>query len=144
MKKFNKVLIITGGILTLTGGIFHLGFWYFFHWEESLDVLDRLNQNMMLMLNYCIAAFFFLLGIGVLRYREMLLENSAGRYLMLTLGLVFLVRLVMEFILPNSSLILGGLLLMMTSCYILPLLFSKKRQNFPDLDLKNGSIFETC
>ena len=120
MKKLNIVLITTAGILNILGAFFHYFFWHIFNWKETLMNLSTLNANIMLMLNYCIATFFLLLGILIIYFKNSILESKLGRSLLLTIGIVYLVRLVLEFMLPESSLAMGGVLLLIITCYLVP------------------------
>ncbi|MDR2906423.1 MAG: hypothetical protein LBU91_00320, partial [Bacteroidales bacterium] len=57
MEKFRKMLVITGGIVSLLWGLFHISFWfapYPFDWANELPKLTQLNSNVMQMLNIAV------------------------------------------------------------------------------------------
>lgn len=129
MKKISILLITIGGILNILGGLFHFAFWQLFNWKESLSVLDQINRNIMLMLNYCLAVLFLLTGIIFIIFRRKITNSMLGRAIMLTMAVVYLVRLALEFVLPQSSLVMGAILLLIVACFLIPSIMPAGNQN---------------
>ncbi|MBN1953305.1 MAG: hypothetical protein JW801_19015 [Bacteroidales bacterium] len=122
MTKTNSFLLLAGGILNILGALFHFAFWYLFNWKDTLSTLSTIDRNIMLMLNYCLATFFLLIGIMCIRFRKNITESLLGRFLLLTLGIVYAVRLALEFILPGGTIFMAAFLAVMILCFFIPAL----------------------
>ena len=125
MKKVYSLFLICGAIINILGGIFHFLFWYLFNWKATLASLDWMNRNIMLMLNYCLGAFFFLLGILLIVLRKEVLTSLLGKALLLTLSIVYAIRLVFEIILPGTSCFWSVFLIVIICLFLFPTLSVK-------------------
>jgi hypothetical protein len=135
MQKLCKTLIKLGGIFNILGGIFHFSLGYILQWKSTLPPVGDINTNVMLMLNYCLATFFFLSGIVVLRFHHDILSSKLGNGMLFIMAGIYTVRMVLEFILPGGNLWIGGILLLIMACFLLPIVFK------PSLEKNKGFSF---
>ena len=124
MKESFEYLVLSGGIISILIAAFHFAFWFLFKWKESLAPLSQLNNNIMLLLNYCLAAFFLLAGIILIIYRQEMISTRIGHAFLFLMGSVLAVRLILEFALPGSSLLMEGFLLILIAMFYIPLILS--------------------
>jgi hypothetical protein len=84
-------LLVTGGILNLIMGGFHMAFWSLFNWPEELPKLSQVNQGIMPMLNvvwiYTVLSnaliSFYLAGIKETHFlHKILMAIIGGGYLL--------------------------------------------------------------
>lgn len=76
-----KILLVTGGIINLGLGLFHLGFWKIFNWSETLASLDFMNKAIMQTLNVHVAAVVFFFGFVSIWYPHEMVSTVMGRIL---------------------------------------------------------------
>jgi hypothetical protein len=126
MEKLRNSLVVIGGIIFLVFGLFHISFWFLFDWKNELIKLNQINSNIMQLLN--IAIVFFLLSFGyiMLFYRSEILRSILGRVILIISSLFFFVRLIAEFVFPDSSLILGLILFLCSLIYLIPAINTAK------------------
>ncbi len=122
MRKLNNILVITGGIILLTFGLFHLAFWKVFDWENELFKLDQANSNIMQMLNIGTICFLLSSGLIMLFYRSDMLHTRLGNVFSLNFSLFFMVRLISEFVFPESSIVFAFILFLCTLIFLIPVL----------------------
>jgi len=121
MKNIGReAIIITGGIMLLLLGLFHMFFPILFDWEDQLKKLNEENDSIVQMMNICTITYLFSMGLILLICRSEIPNSKAGRLLLLSLSLFFAVRFILEFLFPGSSLLLGGALLLLVIIFILP------------------------
>jgi hypothetical protein len=127
MEKFRKTLVIIGGVNYILWGLFHLFFWYGLDWKNELIKLTVENSNVMQMLNIAITVFFLAFGFIMLYYRREFLNSALGKALLIIFALFWLVRLIGEFVFPEGSIILGGILLLCVLIYLIPAIIIRKK-----------------
>jgi hypothetical protein len=120
MKRLQKTLIVTGGVLYILTGVFHLLFWRFLDWGNELVKLNEVNSNVMQMLNIGLIVLFLSFGVIMIYLRNEILSSKLGKALLIFSSLFFLVRLIEEFVFPGSSVIAGIILLVYTLIYLIP------------------------
>lgn len=120
--KLNKIIITTGGILLIILGVFHMCFWYLYDWSDELPKLSQDNNSIVQMMAICTICFLLLMGFILIICRAEITRSRSGRLLLLSLSIFFAVRLILEFIFPNGSLALSGILLLLVLIYLVPAL----------------------
>jgi hypothetical protein len=120
MKTLQKTLITTGGILFALFGTFHMLFWSMFDWKNELARLSTVNSNIMQMLNIGCGFIVFSFACIFIFYRNEVINSKLGKILLVISGLFYYIRLVMEFVFPEGSLVFGLILLLCGSIYVVP------------------------
>ena len=121
-KISNKLMVVTGSIMLLVLGVFHGAFWELFDWGNELPKLSRDNESLVQMMNICTITYLISMGIILFISRSDIADSRVGRLLLLSLSVFFAVRLVLEFIFPDGSLVLAGILLFLVVIFIIPVL----------------------
>jgi hypothetical protein len=120
MKRLQKTFVITGGVLYILIGVFHLLFWKFFDWGNELAKLNEVNSNVMQMLNIGLIVLFLSFGVIMICLYNEIISTRLGKALLIFSALFFLVRLIEEFVFPGSSVIAGIIILIYTLIYLIP------------------------
>ncbi len=120
MNKINKVLITVGGILNILLALFHLSFWKAFNWKAELANLSVVNSNIMQMLNIAVCVILLSFGYLLLVNRKEIINTRIGKTILFILSLFYFVRLIMEYVFPDGSIIFGFVLLVYTLIYFIP------------------------
>lgn len=114
-------MVVTGGILSVLLGVFHLMFWKIFGWETELLKLSTTNSNILQILT--IGCSFLLLAFGymLIFMRRDIATTRTGSALLLTLALFYAIRLVLELVLPGGSIGFALVMVVFILVYLLPL-----------------------
>ncbi|SBV98241.1 hypothetical protein [uncultured Dysgonomonas sp.] len=115
-------LIKLDGILLILLAIFHLSFWELFNWQEELPKLSDTNSGIMQISTIGFASILFPLGIILIRYCIEIANTKLGKALLLALSFFFLIRTIVEYIFPGSSIELGVFLFLCTLLFLVPAL----------------------
>jgi hypothetical protein len=126
MEKIRNILVITGGIIFLLFGLFHLSFWHGLDWKNELVKLTEMNSNVMQMLNIGIAVFLLSFGFLMLFYRKEFLKSALGRALLIIFALFWLARLIGEIAFPGGSIGFVVFLFLCVVIYLIPAIRIKK------------------
>jgi len=116
------MIIITGGVLLIILGIFHATFWNLYDWDTELSNLSQDNENLVQMMNICTICYLLFTGTILLICRSDIVNSRVGKLLLLSLSLFFVVRFILEFLFPDGSLWLGGVLLFLVLIFAIPVL----------------------
>jgi len=119
-------LIITGGIILIFLGLFHLSFWEIFNWQEELPKLNEENRGIMQLSTVGFVCVFLSFGTILIRYRTEIANTKLGNALLLALSFFFLIRTIGEFIFPGTSIELGVFLFLCTLVFFVPTLIKTK------------------
>lgn len=128
--RTNKVLIITGGVLSVLFTIFHLMFYKLFHWETNLQCLTHSDRAIMLTFNAIGILFLFYASIMSFIFRHRLAATGAGKSILLFFASFFVLRIITEFVcfgyrgIPSMIIILVCLIPVV--CYTIPVFRSNK------------------
>lgn len=123
MKRIsNKTIVTSGGITLLILGVFHMAFWHLFDWANDLPKLSQLNNTIMQMIAICTICYLLLMGLILIICRSEISDSKVGKLVLLSLAIFFTVRLVLEFIFPGGSILMGGILLFCVVIYTVPAL----------------------
>ena len=120
MKTLQKTLVTTGGILFALFGTFHMFFWSMFDWKNELARLSTVNSNIMQMLNIGCSFIVFSFAYIFIFNRNEVIDSRLGKILLVISGFFYFMRLVMEFVFPEGSLVFGFILLLCGSIYVIP------------------------
>lgn len=119
-KINNKTIIATGSIMLLLLGLFHVTFWSLFDWKSELSKLSQDNEGIVQMMNICTICYLLSMSFILFICRSEIVDTRVGKLLLLSLSLFFAVRLVLEFIFPDGSLALGGVLFFLILLFAFP------------------------
>lgn len=124
MKK-NIVLIKIAGGITAFFSVFHLSFYWLFHWKDKLSCLDTDTWAIFHTFNYGMNMMFILFALVSLFMTRKLLSESLGKVLLAFMSSIYLMRIVSEFVLwkcqQATSLVIILLCLIPAVLYLLPL-----------------------
>ena len=121
MKKFKKTLVITGGVLYLLFGVFHLTFFRVFNQgNPDFNKIVPFLSKVMVMLNVGVVVFFISLGVIILRFRNEILDSKLGRALLLMSGLFFAIRGTAEFAFPTYKIAFVLTMYLVSMVYLVP------------------------
>lgn len=124
MKTENRnKLIRTGGVFSALFLILHIGFYWIFQWEQTLQVMNRTDKPILLTLNL-VGILFLIYATGVsFLLTKQLPQSSAGRSILLFFASFYLLRIAAEFIyfglVVPDSIIAIPLCLIPAVCYAL-------------------------
>lgn len=133
MKK-NLILVRTAGVITTLFSVFHLSFYWLFHWKERLSCLDTDTWAIFHAFNYGMNMMFILFALISLFMTKKLLLESMGRVMLLFMSSIYVMRIVSEFVLwhcrQSMSVVIIILCLLPVVLYLLPLF--GRRNNLSD------------
>jgi nitrate reductase gamma subunit len=129
MKKLNQALVVTGGIILILLGLFHVSFFWIPEWETELSKANPEMNSLVQMLNLGVVSLLLLLGIILLWFRTEVLTTSLGKGLLLTVALFLLVRLIGDFVFPGGSGMMKVILFLCVVIYVIPALQYRKKNN---------------
>ncbi len=92
----NEMLIISGGVYTVTLIVFHLLFWRIFKWPETLEPLNYINKATMQVLNIGITFIFFIFAYVSFMHTQELLETPLGNSLLALISSLWLFRAALQ------------------------------------------------
>ena len=126
MKKFKKAMVITGGVLYLLFGVFHLTFFRVFNQSNpDFNQIVPFLSKIMVMLNVGVVVFFISMGAIILRFRNEIIDSKLGRALLLMSAAFFLIRGLAEFAFPVYKIAFVLTMLVVSTVYFVPLLGRK-------------------
>ncbi|MCX6155346.1 MAG: hypothetical protein NT007_14425 [Candidatus Kapabacteria bacterium] len=79
----NEILILIGGIHSLSFVIFHILFWKIFDWKRDLERISKVNKAILQILNLRLIFVFFFTALLCIFYSHDLLTTSIGRVFLL-------------------------------------------------------------
>lgn len=85
-------LIFVGGIFNLLFAVFHLFFWKLFNWKDELKSISFINQNIMQVLNLCLAFVFIIFSYISIFHKDEMLNTDLGISLTLCISVFWLLR----------------------------------------------------
>ena len=88
----NEILIIAGGLYTVTLIIFHILFWRIFRWPETLGSLNHVNKATLQVLNISITFIFFIFSYISFMHTQELLNTQLGNSLLVLISCLWLFR----------------------------------------------------
>ena len=94
---------VIGGLFILLA-LLHFFFPKYFRWKKELDPLDLINREMIHVHLFFIAFGVFLLGLLCLTSSDALLLTTLGRRICLGIGILWAVRLYVQFFVYSPSL----------------------------------------
>ena len=97
----SKTLIRAGGVFNILAVLFHLGFWWFFGWEQELERMSAFNGEILVLLNLVLIVVFGFIAWVSLRFPEELVNTSLGRTILGFCVGLFAVRGVSGWIVPG-------------------------------------------
>lgn len=122
MEKFKKALVITGGVLYLFFGVFHLTFFRVFNQgNPDFNQIVPFLSKIMVMLNVGVVVFFLSMGAIILRFRNEIIDSKLGRALLLMSSAFFLIRGLAEFAFPTYKIAFVLTMLVVSTVYFVPL-----------------------
>jgi len=129
--KRNILLVRTAGVITTLFSVFHLSFYWLFHWKERLSCLDTDTWAIFHAFNYGMNMMFILFALISLFMTKKLLSESLGKVLLVFMSSIYVMRIISEFVLwrcqqPMSAVIII-LCLLPAVLYLLPL-FGKRNK----------------
>lgn len=122
MEKLRKTLVVTGGIVYLLFGIFHLAFWKIFNQHDEFALMNPLYSKIMQMLNVGIIVFFLSFGAIFLLYRNEMLNSKIGKAILYASAAFFSVRGLAEFAFPKCAYGLMATVFLCALIYLIPAL----------------------
>ncbi|MCX6286203.1 MAG: class I SAM-dependent methyltransferase [Bacteroidetes bacterium] len=125
MKKTNQILIVTGGIILILLGLFHMCFWSLFDWKYELEKLTLVNRNVVQMLNIGSCVMLVSMGGLLLLFRKEILETKLGRAVLILPSIFLFTRFVMGFIFRGGSPFMALILLLSVFVFLIPALRRK-------------------
>jgi hypothetical protein len=127
MKKSYKVLLNSISLLIFLLSFFHIAFWEIFNWKVTLACLSSDNRNIMYALNITSILNLFAMVIITAFYRFELLNSGLGRFILIWFSSFGFLRVILEFVLWNSSpsIIIVVLCLFIGIVYSLPFWMKK-------------------
>jgi hypothetical protein len=128
MRKL-RISIRVAGAVTAFFTVFHLMFYWLFNWKQALQCLDKDTWAIFHCFNICMDTMFLLFSFISFRYTAKLIEETLGRVWLLFMALIYVIRIICEFILwdfnPIQSVIIVILCLIPAVGYLYPLMFKK-------------------
>jgi len=88
----DEILIIAGGIYTISLIVFHLFFWRIFKWPETLKSLNYVNKATIQVLNISITFIFFIITYVSFAHTQELLHTQLGNSLLVLISSFWLFR----------------------------------------------------
>jgi hypothetical protein len=134
MKPENRnKLIRTGGIFSGLFLMLHIGFYWIFHWEQTLQVMNPTDKAIMLTLNL-VGILFLIYSTSVsFVLTKQLPKTSAGRSILLFFASFYLLRIAAEFLFfgfaAPKSFVAVLLCLIPALCFGLPAIFKPENQS---------------
>ena len=96
--KTQNRLIQTGGIISGLFLILHIGFYWIFKWESTLQVMNHEDRSILLTLNL-VGILFLIYCTGItLIMPEKLIQSTAGKSILLFFASFYLLRIAAEFL----------------------------------------------
>ena len=91
-----EMMIIAGGIYTISLIIFHVLFWRIFKWPETLMTLNYVNKATIQVLNISITFIFFIFAYISFAHTNELLNSQLGRTLLVLISGLWLFRAALQ------------------------------------------------
>jgi hypothetical protein len=133
MKK-NILLVRTAGAITTLFCVFHLSFYWLFHWKERLSCLDTDTWAIFHAFNYGMNMMFILFALISLFMTKKLLTESLGKVMLVFMSSIYVMRIVSECVLwkcqQSISAVIIIVCLLPVVLYLLPLF--GRRNNLSD------------
>jgi len=98
-----KIVIYLAGIYNLAFGLFHIGFWKMFKWNEELKKLDFGNSEVMQILNVHVIYYLLFAAFICIAFPAELQNTKLGNAFLLGCSLFWLLRIVNQFIFFTAS-----------------------------------------
>lgn len=91
-------LIRTGGIISGLFLILHIGFYWLFKWESTLEVMNHEDRSILLTLNL-VGILFLIYCTGITLFMpKQLVKSVAGKSILLFFASFYLLRIAAEFL----------------------------------------------
>lgn len=98
MKQQTAFLLIRiAGYLTILFTLFHAGFYWIFHWSETLACMNATDRGILLTFNLTSVILLVYSVILSLGYTAQLIETVAGKSVLLFFSSFYLARIYSEF-----------------------------------------------
>lgn len=121
--KLYRNLLIFGGLLHITVGVFHVFFWQLFQWKTELALLTYENSFIMQGLNLCLIFVFFVVAYLSLVHANEIMTTKLGKSMLVSVSLFWLVRMIVGIFFGGISDPFNLICLLAIIVYILPLRF---------------------
>lgn len=131
MKTKTKLLLIRiAGIVSIIFTVFHAGFYWIFKWSETLSVMNANDRGILLTFNLICILLLLYSVIMALGFTRQLIENAAGKSILIFLTTFYLVRIYCEFpyfgFQMPSSIFIIAICLIPAICFGLPVFIKTK------------------
>lgn len=128
MKRFNQILVITGGAIYIVLALFNISIGLFLRNNAEFSQLNPAFSKIAQMLNLGVVVFFFSLGIIILLNRKELLLTALGRSILIMSSAFFLIRGAAEFLFEKVAFGLVATMLLISVVFLLPVLLVRKNR----------------
>lgn len=94
----NEILVVAGGVYTVSLIVFHILFWHIFKWPKTLETLNSVNRSTMQVLNISITFIFFIFAYISFAHTSELLNTPLGNALLVLISCLWLFRAILQLV----------------------------------------------
>lgn len=113
MNLTTTAAIRIAGSITALFSVFHLMFYWFLGWEQTLSCLNADNWAVMMTFNIIANMIFLIVSVMALAFPQRLASEFSGRVWLVFIASIYIVRIIVEFIFWTPQLIQTSLIVVL-------------------------------
>ena len=113
MSLSTTTAIRTAGSITALFSVFHLMFYWFLGWEQSLRCLNVDNWAIMMTFNIIANMIFLIVSVMALVFPRQLATEFSGRVWLVFIASIYILRIIAEFVFWTPQLVQTSLIVVL-------------------------------